>query len=240
MTKTDDSSSYFQMIAEYVRRKRISPMLLSSSEGQILLEWERKGVPLDIALDSIDKAYEKFLRADKNKKRRGFRLDACKTLVLKEWKKFIQFEGALETKAYQKEDKKKSLQLHFQLIKEGVAGLKEQKDKINNIDRITDNIISGIESVQKDCEKKGDIEDTIERLKRLDDELVEQVVGNLKNEVLEEGALKVKKVLENYVEKMDKVVYDETYQSVLKDWVRRKLSLPAFILPYQILMELSK
>ena len=81
MKKTDDTFSYFIEIADYVRKKRISPMLLSSTEGQILIDWERKGIPVDVVKSSIDMAYEKFLKTKKTS-RKIFSLKNCKSLVL--------------------------------------------------------------------------------------------------------------------------------------------------------------
>jgi hypothetical protein len=238
MKKTDDTQSYFQKISDYIRKKRITPLLLSSTEGQILLDWEKKGVPIDIVIHTIDIAYEKF-QIEKMKKKRGhFNIKTCKTLALKEWQKFLLLKEYLDTEQIEWSKIINTIKSHFEITKEKIENLKMREPKIRNIDKITEKILFYINSIQAEFEIDFDVEKVTEKLKNVEKVFVDLIIDCLDIDLIHQGYEVVEKKLAGYKEKIDKETFWCSLRSGFIDWLKKKMDLPDLILPLHALMEM--
>ena len=237
MRKTDDDSSYFLKLAEHVRKKRLTPMLLSSSEGQILLEWEKKGVPLDIAIHTINLAFEKFNKSEKKKKRAKFNLKLCKTLALREWQKFLDQQKDIKPELAEWNERIKSIKAHFDSLIEKIEKLREEEKFIQNIDQIINKVIVLLNSILKEFEHESNIEKYIENLKKTEELFLDMILKNLNRDLIKVGLESTENILESYKGKLNRDTYQKTKQSIYRSWVKKKLKLPNLSLTDNILME---
>jgi hypothetical protein len=236
MKKTDDSRNYFISIADYVRKKRLSPLLLSSSEGQILLDWEKMGVPLDIVIHSIDMAYDKAMET-KGKRKKSFNLRSCKGLVLREWKNEIDYGKLIKEAQSHFEDINKKVVKYIDDLAEKLNDLELNDSSVREIDVIKKEAVIKILKLKDEFQKDFELDIIIEELKKAENDFLERVIDNMNPELRKDGIKLAEKTLKDYKIKMNPKVYASTQKMVLTSWIKTKLELPTFSLPIEIFQE---
>ncbi|HSE43521.1 MAG TPA: hypothetical protein VLH08_22365 [Acidobacteriota bacterium] len=81
-----DEEEYFRVIEEYFLQKRGNPMLLSPKEWVLIREWQEAGIPQEVVLRGIDRAFEKKKDVDNE----ITSLMYCKRIVKSEYKRHLK------------------------------------------------------------------------------------------------------------------------------------------------------
>jgi len=238
MKKTVDPTTYFQKITDYVRKRRISPMLISSSEGQILLNWKKKGIPPEIVIHSIDIAYEKYKKNRTKGKRGHFNLKSCKSIAVREWKKYLLMQEQIKAEKTEWNKILEKIRAHLELVKENVLDIKNKETDIQNVGEITDKIIFNVNSIQKEFETQHDVEKVIENLKNAENQFIELIMDNLHIHTMQVGKEAVEKKLKAYKGKIDMEALQNTRKVLFYDWIKEHLQLKNLSIKYNALLEL--
>ena len=78
---------YFQEIAHEFLKSRGAPFFLSSKDLDLIAAWEKMGIPLRVALEGVDRAFENY-RAKTAARPKILSLAFCKNQVLKAFEQY--------------------------------------------------------------------------------------------------------------------------------------------------------
>ncbi len=91
-----DEEEYFRVIENHFLQKRGNPMLLSPKEWVLIREWYEAGIPFEVVIRGIDRAFEKKKGAEDE----ITSLLYCKRIVKSEYKRYLKsMEGAADSRA---------------------------------------------------------------------------------------------------------------------------------------------
>jgi hypothetical protein len=79
--KEEGQSGYFQAIAREFLRRRGAPFMLSPRDLDVIADWEKKQVPLDVVLEGIGRAFDGL--RDRSRGTKGLPLSFCESQVSK-------------------------------------------------------------------------------------------------------------------------------------------------------------
>jgi len=82
-----DEEAYFREIEEYFLQKRGDPMLLKPTEWTLIREWYEAGIPAEVVLRGIDRAFE---RKTEDEDKQSLSLRYCRRLVKSEHKRHLR------------------------------------------------------------------------------------------------------------------------------------------------------
>lgn len=77
--KEEGQSGYYQTIAREFLRRRGAPFLLSPRDLEVIADWEKRRIPLDVVLDGIGRAFDGI--RNKSRGTRGRPLSSCENQV---------------------------------------------------------------------------------------------------------------------------------------------------------------
>jgi hypothetical protein len=77
--KEEAQSGYYRAIAREFLRRRGAPFLLSPRDLEVIADWEKRHIPLDIVLEGIARAFDGI--RDKSRGTRGMPLSFCENQV---------------------------------------------------------------------------------------------------------------------------------------------------------------
>jgi hypothetical protein len=219
---------YFERIEEYFGRLRGTSRLLSPREWMLVKEWWEMGIPLELVLRGIKRAFDKF----EEKKISGeiVSLAYCKHEVLAT---FRDYRGALIGKK-RKEERKKEASFSSSALIEALSRAKgmfvnflkgkgegEFPDRLRVIITQLDALISSLSSG-----KPPSWEELDERLANLDSELTDAIFSHTPKHVIDKITSMVEKELSPYRDKMTPTSYDGTLRKLLLRELRRGYRLP--------------
>lgn len=85
--KDNKRSQYFQTIARHFFKQRGAPFFLSSRELDLIVQWEKMGIPLRVVLEGMRRSFESS-RSKQGKKGRILSLAYSNTQVLKSFEQY--------------------------------------------------------------------------------------------------------------------------------------------------------
>ena len=103
--KDKQSSQYFQAIAHHFFRHRGSPFFLSSKDLDLITCWEKIGIPLQVAMEGITRAFEN-LGSKQRKQNKILSLSYCHPQVVKAFQQFKERRVGGKGSGSDRKDKK--------------------------------------------------------------------------------------------------------------------------------------
>ncbi|NIM91218.1 MAG: hypothetical protein GTO17_09750 [Candidatus Aminicenantes bacterium] len=98
-------SRYFQEIAHQFLKSRGAPFFLSSKDLDLITAWEKMGIPLRVALEGVDRAFESY-RAKPTARRKVLSLAFCNNQVLKAFEQYKERKVGAPKKRNERDKKR--------------------------------------------------------------------------------------------------------------------------------------
>jgi hypothetical protein len=108
MPRTEKRSFYFQEIARALFGHRGAPFVLSSRDMVTISSWEERGIPLQVVLEGMERAFEKFRKRAVGGRKMAS-LGFCESEVAKAHREYRDRGIGRAAKGESREDKKKRI-----------------------------------------------------------------------------------------------------------------------------------
>lgn len=89
----DDDNHYFRRIEEHFGRRRGGPLLLSPKDWRLIADWRDRGVPVEVVLRGINRAFDRFAQSRPSSSRVNS-LSYCAQSVEETWEEYREAGGA--------------------------------------------------------------------------------------------------------------------------------------------------
>lgn len=210
-TKDKKRSQYFQTIARHFFEWRGAPFFLSSQELDLIVKWEKMGIPLRVVLEGMIKSFENS-RAKKRKKGKIFYLSFCEFRVFKAFEQYkerkVGEKGMMLEREEKRERAKAEVEKFLKLLPSSISFLRE------------------IFSLAKKALSKKDFPE--EELEQMEEEIEVLLFENSPNEEKEE----VKNEVKRKYEFRNKEEFSSIWRIKLVKLLREKYKIPYISLFY--------
>ena len=219
---------YFSRIEEHFGRLRGGPLLLSPREWELVRSWWEKGIPLEVVLRGIRRAFDKF--EERKLPGKIGSLFYCEHEVLAT---FREYREAL-VGGRKKKIKRKEAPFSYPALKESLSKARDtllklsQKQGKGELRRQLIDIASRVDEISLliSSENPPSWEELDERLSLLDSELTEAFFSHIPEEEFAFVSSRVRKELASYQDKMDPTTYEETLRRLTLRELRNHYRLP--------------
>jgi hypothetical protein len=206
----DTQSLYFRSIARCFLKHRGTPFFLSPRELDLIAEWKKKGIPLSVVLEGIERTFNEP-RERRTRKRKNLSLLYCNKQVERAFHQHKERQIGGQTTLRKEEDKAERIQAEIsEFLRDAPQQLKEIADLFRQAERLL-------------SEKKTDDE----RLEQVESEIEDLLINSA---LEEEKDLIQKKVRKEYKLKDEREVERVARVRLIK-YLRDKFQIP-HISPY--------
>lgn len=178
-TKNNNRSQYFQAIARHFFKWRGAPFFLSSKELNLIVRWEKMGIPLRVVLEGIRRSFENS-RPKRGKKGKILSLLYCDFQVLKAFEQHKERRVGERGMMLEREEKRERAKAE---IEKFLGSIPPRVSFLREIYFLAQKQLS-----------KRDLKE--EELERLEEEIEEILFKNSPNEEKVEVRIEVKKEYE--------------------------------------------
>jgi hypothetical protein len=106
--KKNEIGFYFQTIERFFFEQRGSPFFLSSKELDVIAEWKKQGIPVQVVLDGISDCFT-YHRKKPGRKDKIHSLVFCRSFVLSAFESYKERRVGSGLKGFAEEERKKQL-----------------------------------------------------------------------------------------------------------------------------------
>lgn len=228
MDRTDPGESYYAEVESYFVAKRGSPLFITPAEWDLVLRWERLGIPLPVLKQGIDRALER-----PKARLRPRKLGYCRQSVEAAFRRFRESAlGARRAVEGEGEEEGADCASHLRALSTGLrelasgwasrsasfaetlAGAAELTERLSREVELAPDRLSEIES----------------ELAAADDRILKGSELVLGEELPEALRAQAASLLESYRERMPPKVYEAALESAFRRRIRAKLELPTLSL----------
>jgi hypothetical protein len=229
-----DEEEYFRVIEDYFLQKRGNPMLLSPKEWVLIREWQEAGIPQEVVLRGIDRAFEKKKDADTE----VTSLMYCKRIVKSEYKRHLKsLEGAADGKPLTIEPPAQDVEQYLQRLADQLAeSTKKALEKGNGglaemLQLKEASLRTGIlnEFRANSSMNRERVEEQLTLIEKDLEQLLLQLVPASDLDRYKEDSMRELKAFE---EKLEFTVYQEMLRRALIKSVRKQYGIPRLSLFY--------
>jgi hypothetical protein len=225
-----EEEEYFRMIEEYFLQKRGNPMLLSPGEWSLIGEWYQTGIPQEVVLKAIDRAFQK-----REEETKPLSLSYCRPLVRSEYKRHLK-SLAGKTPATDKTEDVKNVgeyleRLHQSLIESSEYAKQEGNETLAEFllrqsQKFFQEILTMFQQDSNDLQR---VELKLTTLEKEIEQVLLQMISDERMQNLKEEAMRD---LKSFQEKLDLPVYQEMLRRALIKSVRKLYRIPRLSLFY--------
>jgi BirA family biotin operon repressor/biotin-[acetyl-CoA-carboxylase] ligase len=215
---TEDS--YYAEVERYFVERRGSPLFITPGEWQLVFEWERLGIPLDVVKKGIDRVFERPQALLKRRK-----LGYCRQTVAAAFRRFREAGVGSESGAADG-DEATSIASYIGELAASLRSLSlEWRSGNESFSRALGELAAGVESLADS--PSGDVEAV---LGDCDSRLLDAAEAAAGGDVVEELTRDAEASLASYRERMPEKIYRAAVVSAYRRRLRKKLGLPTLSL----------
>jgi hypothetical protein len=200
--------NYFTEIEEYFWKKRGAHLLVSPLDWAIMETWQKAGVPLEAALQGIDRAFESYQRSRRGAGKTLKNLAYCTDAVLEAAEESQEATAGAAPKgkaATADIFSREELRAHVQKTTEQIAKAAQRCKKCQpELAAVLENVSETLAGVHVVLDAPGniDLEDLERRLTIIDDKLYAAVLTHASEELMLKARREVDSQLATYRRKM--------------------------------------
>ena len=154
--KKNEIGFYFQTIERFFFGQRGSPFFLSSKELDVIADWKKKGIPVQVVLDGISDCFT-WQRKKPGRKNKIHSLVFCRSFVLKAFESYKERRVGSDLKGFGEEERKIRLKKAVERFLNTSPGeIRELGEMFSRVKKLL--------SQEVDEERLEQIEQNVERL----------------------------------------------------------------------------
>lgn len=227
--------NYFSEIEETFNRRRGKHLFLSPLDWALIETWQQRGVPLHVVLRGIEKVFDGV--DSQPKRRRSVKsLMYCREEIEALHQEWLErqigknqengngeFLGEKEGSLLSED----SIKAHLENVKSQLIVAREKS--AGELKEVLGRVVSRLSELERTFADAESLEDSLTDLEKLIDQTLLQIAGKKALETLTE---EINGQLASYRGKMEKEVYERTFELMLLKKLRETASLPRLSLFY--------
>ncbi|HJZ13095.1 MAG TPA: hypothetical protein VJ521_13145 [Acidobacteriota bacterium] len=227
-----EEEEYFRVIEDYFLQKRGNPMLLSPKEWALISEWHALGIPREVVLRGIDRAFERR----EEEERSSTTLRYCRPLVRSEYKRYLKSQTG-KTPALQDREQAKDVGTYlrslFELLEQSSSYARSQDNAT-----LADFLAQEKEKLSREVvepflnNQANDLQRVENQLTLLEKEIEQVLLQMISEEQLERIKEETMRELKTFQDKLELPVYQEMLRRGLIKSIRKLYNIPRLSLFY--------
>jgi hypothetical protein len=238
--------NYFTEIEDTFIRRRGKHLFLSPMDWALIETWKGKGIPLHVALNGIEKAFDSY--HSKPRHRSVKTLFYCEEEVEAQFAEWLESQLGAGDKPSEKEGSNGSsvepsnglpfpheeILHHLNSVRDELLKLHKQRDKNDEFAETLLRVISRLETLRDDFASaaRPNAEMLEASLTQLEEILNRELMNTLSPSELETLRVEAETQLRPYKNRMDKETYEQTLSNLLSKSMRERYAIPRLSLFY--------